>query len=205
MVLASSISLTFTQSSERALLSSVVSQSWLGIHFAEAFVALQRNALAAGRGHRLEQADRTVDRRVLVLTPQRRRRRRPRINLLQRGREFVELAGIGRAEQRLVDHRDFLDAAQRALEFKADAFRELALPAALSLIRQSIKSSGDIFRRGRSLRGVAGDARLQHAGNRGLLDHLAVIAAMQAVQKIADRTRFLDELAQIVAGADFAG
>ena len=49
MVLASSISLTLTWRSERALVSSVVSQSWLGIHLAEAFVALQRDALAAGR------------------------------------------------------------------------------------------------------------------------------------------------------------
>ena len=47
MSLASSISFTFTWSSARASTSSVVSQSWLGVHLAQAFVALQREPLAA--------------------------------------------------------------------------------------------------------------------------------------------------------------
>ena len=41
--------------------------------------------------------------------------------------------------------------------------------------------------------------------DRGLLDDLAVIAAVQAAQQIADGARVLDQLAQIVAGAHFAG
>ena len=42
-------SLISTLSSVRTLGSSVVSQSWLGVHLAEALVALERDALAAER------------------------------------------------------------------------------------------------------------------------------------------------------------
>src|SRR5438094_7729254 len=100
-----------------------------GVHLAEALVALQRKALAAGRHHRVEQADRAVDRRLLVLAAQ---RAGPRVDFLQRGRELVELAGVGRAEQGLVDDRDLLDAAHGALEM--EAVLEVPLPAAFGLI-----------------------------------------------------------------------
>ena len=42
----------------------------LRVHLAQALVALQRDALAAGGDHRLEQADRAVDRGVFVLAAQ---------------------------------------------------------------------------------------------------------------------------------------
>ena len=146
-----------------------------------------------------------MDRRLLVLAPQHRRRRRPRINLLQRRREFVELAGVGGAEQRLVDHRDFLDAAQRCARTESRAFAELAVPAALGLVGQGIEPPGDIGRRGRRLLRIAENVAVEHAENRGLLDDLAIIAAVQSVQHIADGAGLLDQLAQIVAGAHLAG
>ena len=49
------------------------------------------------------------------------------------------------------------------------------------------------------------DCRVEHAGDRRLLDHRAGIAGVQAVEQLADRARLLDELAQIGAGALLAG
>ena len=54
---ASSTSLTLTCSSERAFGVERGLPELLGVHLAEAFVALQRQALAAGVGHRLEEVD----------------------------------------------------------------------------------------------------------------------------------------------------
>src|SRR5262249_50746285 len=71
----------------------------LGVHLAEALVALQRDALAAGGGHRVEQIERPVDRRVLALATQ---VAGARVDLLQRGGELVELARVGGAERRLI-------------------------------------------------------------------------------------------------------
>ena len=51
------------------------------------------------------------------------------------------------------------------------------------------------------LRRVGEDRRPQHARDRGLLDHLAIIAAVQAGQQIADRARLLDDPLQVGAGA----
>ena len=135
----------FTCSSERALVSSVVSQSWSGIHLAQPFVALQGDALAAGGHDRLEQADGAVDRRLVVLAAQ---RAGLDVDLLQRRGVFVELARLGRRQQRLIDHRDFLDAAQRALEREAGAFDISALPAAFGFFRQHVEPARDIGRGG---------------------------------------------------------
>src|SRR5262249_12614916 len=117
----------------------------------------------------------------LVLSSQHRWRRRTRIGLLQRWREFVELAGIGRAEQCLVDDRNFLDATERALELEA-SLAELAFPAAFGRFGKRVKPPGDVLRRrGRADR-IAGDLRAEHAGDGGLLDHLAIVPAVQAAQ-----------------------
>src|SRR5206468_8748008 len=115
----------------------------MGVHLAETLVALQREAFARGIGHGLEQADRPVDRALLVLASQ---RGRTRIGLLQRRRMLVELARVGRAEQRLIENRNLLDPAHRALEAEAFGFRELALPAALRLFRQRVEAARDVFR-----------------------------------------------------------
>ena len=71
MVLASSISLTLTHRSERALVSSVVSQSWLGVHLAQTFVALQRDAFPSGGGDRFEQTYGSVNGGLLILAAER--------------------------------------------------------------------------------------------------------------------------------------
>src|SRR5918992_2035615 len=98
-------------------------------------------------------------------------RARARIDVLQRYGEFVELAGVGRAEQRLVDDRDFLYAADRAFELESFALGELALPAALGLLVQRIEPLGDKRRCRLRLLGIAKDTGIQHAEDGGLFHH----------------------------------
>ena len=50
----------------------------------------------------------------------------------------------------------------------------------------------------------AGDFRAQHAGNRRLLDHLAIVAAVKIMQRAADDARILDQAQQVAPGALFA-
>src|SRR5207244_4766822 len=150
----------------------------------------------------LEQADRPVDRRLLALAPQ---QAGPRVDLLERGRVFVEPARVGRGEQRRVDDRHLLDAAHRAGELEALALGEIALPAALGLVGPRVEPARDVFRRVGRLAGVAENARRQHAGDRRLLDHLAAIAAVQAREHVANDAGLGDDPAQIRARAFLAG
>ena len=175
----------------------------LGVHLAQPFVALHRNALAPRAGECLEQADRAVDRRGLVLAAQHGRRGWARIDLLQGGGEFVELAGVGGAEQRLVDDGDFLDAAHGALEMEA-VLVEAPLPAALGLFLERVEPLGDVVGGGGPGLEIVGDFGREHAGNRRLLDHLAVIAAVQPGEDAADGASFLHQFVQVVAGALFS-
>ena len=117
---------------------------------------------------------------------------------------LVELARVGRAKQRLIDDRDLLDAAHGALEAEAFAFGEQPLPAAFGFLRKGVEAAGDVLRGGRGLLRIAEDFRRQHPGDCRLLDDMAAVAAVQAVQDVADRARLLDEGEEIVAGALFA-
>ena len=123
---------------------------------------------------------------------------------MQRRRELVELARVGRAEQRLIDNGNFLDAAHRAFEMEA-VLVERALPAALGFVFQRIEPLGDVVGGGCAFFGISGHTRAEHAGDRRLLDDLAVVAAVQPVENIADRACIFDQLAQIGAGALLAG
>src|SRR5262245_30503560 len=174
----------------------------LRVHLAQALVALQGEALAAGRHHSLDQAHRTVKCGLLLLAPQ---LSGPGIDLLQRSRVLVEPARLGRAKQRLVDDGGFLDAAHHAFEMKAVALLEAALPAALGLVRQHVEAARDILRGLVRLRPIVEDARPQHARDRGLLDQLAIVTAVQAQEQAADRARLLDQAEQIGAAAVLAG
>src|SRR5215510_15746028 len=118
---------------------------------------------------------------------------------------LVELARLGRAKQRLVDDGDFLDAAHGALEVEAVALLEAALPAALGLLRQRIEAPRDVLRGLVRLRPIVEDPRRQHASDRGLLDHFAIIAAVQTAEHGADGARLLDQPEQVAAGAVLAG
>ena len=124
-----------------------------------------------------------------------------RIGLLQLRRVFIELARVGRAEQGVVDDGDVLDAAHGALEEEALAFDEVSGPAALDFVGQRVETSGDVVGGGIGVVGIAGDILAQHAGDRRLLDHLAVIAAVQIVQDAADDPGVLDQRQQVAAGA----
>src|SRR5262249_39067995 len=138
----------------------------LGVHLAEALVALEREAFAAGAGDRLEQADRAMNRRLLVLAPQRRGWGWSRISLLQGKRELVELACVRRAEQGLVDDCDLLDPADHSLELET-VLAESSGPAALGFIGQRVKASGDVFGRPGGGCRLIGYPLLQNPGNRG--------------------------------------
>src|SRR5262249_52501262 len=148
------------------------------------------------------QAHRAVDRGLLALAAQ---GAGARVDLLERRRQLVELAGVGRAEQRVVDRRHFLDAAHGALQHEAFALEEAAGPAALRLLRQRIEAPGDVFGRLPTLFGVAENRLAKHAGDRRLLDGLAVVAAVQPVQDVAYHPGILDQFEQVGAGAFLAG
>jgi hypothetical protein len=112
------------------------------VHLAETFVTLKLDAFAAGCGNGLEQADRTMNGRLGILAAQ---HARLRIRLLQSWGIFVELASVGRAEQRVIDDGEVLDAAHRALEDETFAFAEAADPATLDLVGQGVETSLVIF------------------------------------------------------------
>src|SRR5262249_8576642 len=144
------------------------------VHLAETFIALQRDVLAAHRGHRFEQADRTIDRALLALAAQ---HAGAWIILLERQREFVELAGVGRTEQRMVDGRDVLTAPDGTLDPEALALQERADPAALGFLGKGIEPPGNKGCSRSRLFRVAENTRVEHPENGGLLDHLTVVAA----------------------------
>ena len=52
---------------------------------------------------------------------------------------------------------------------------------------------------------IAVDRLAQHAGDGGLLDHLAIIAAVQAAQDAANDAGVFDQRPQVAAGAIAAG
>src|SRR6185312_7330095 len=82
---------------------------------------------------------------------------------------------------------------------------EFAFPPAFGFFRQNVQPPGD-ERRGRlGLFGAAVNGRVEDAENGGLLDHLAVITAVQSVQDIANVPGFLDQRLQVAAGPLFAG
>src|SRR6516164_9763911 len=142
-----------------------------------------------------------MDGHLLVLATQ---RCRSRIDLLEHRRVLVELARVGRAEQRLVKNCHIGDAADAALEMKAVAFPELSLPAALGLLRQRVKPSRDIpCGIGRRAR-ISENAGREYPGNRCLLHHLAAVPAVQPIEQIADGAGLLHELLEVAAGTMLA-
>src|SRR5262249_19237571 len=94
-------------------------------------------------------------------------------------------------------------AAHGALEAEA-FFLEFSPPAALRLFRQRIEAPRDVFGRLHRLLRVAENVGGEHARDRRLLDHLAIVAAMQPVEHVADRARRTDQLSQTPPGAMLA-
>src|SRR5262249_56313902 len=64
--------------------------------------------------------------------------------------------------------------------------------------------SGDVLGGLHRLLRVAENVGGEPARDRRLLDHLAIVAAMQPVEHVADDARLLDQLPQILAGAMLA-
>src|SRR5207245_11569350 len=62
----------------------------------------------------------------------------------------------------------------------------------------------DVFRGLHRLLPVAENVGSEHARDRRLLDHLAIVTAVQPVEYVADYARLLDQLSQILAGAMLA-
>src|SRR5207248_2986303 len=106
------------------------------VHLAQAFVALQCYALAGRVGYGFEKADRAVDSLLVVLAAQ---LAGSVIDFLQPLSVFVELAGVGRTKEGVVDDGDILDPAYGALENEALAFHELSAPAAFDFLGLPIK------------------------------------------------------------------
>ena len=100
----------------------------------------------------------------------RRKRGELAVDLLQPGGVLVELAGIGRIEERRVDDRDLVDAAHLALEAEAGRRREMPGPAALAFLGKPVEAPGDIGRGTLRLLGLGQDALVERAGDRHLLD-----------------------------------
>ena len=119
----------------------------LRVHLAQPFVALQVRPL---RPAAVIASNRLTGPWIAIGTssPLRRSDAGLGVGALQRGGVFVEPARVGRAEQRVVDDRDLLDAAHGALEQEAFALDELALPAALGLAPQGVEALGDVGRGG---------------------------------------------------------
>src|SRR5262249_42543638 len=138
---------------------------------------------------------------VLVLAVQ---RGGPRKGPLQRGRMLVEPARIGRVEQRLVESRNLGDAANGALEMEAVAFPELSLPAALGLLGERVEPPRHVSRRLFRFLRVAKDGGPEDPRDRGLLDYLAIVTAVQPVQHVTDDARLLHKRVQIRSGAMLA-
>ena len=84
-------------------------------------------------------------------------------------------------------------------------FVERTLPAALGFVFQRVKPLGYVVRGGGTGLGIGGDLGCEHSGDRRLLDDLAVVAAVQPVEDVADRACVLNQLAQVGARALLAG
>ena len=123
------------------------------------------------------------------------------IGVLQPLAVFVELARVGRPKEGVVDDGNVFDPADRAFEREALAFDELSAPASFDLVGQPVQTSfhvlccrpGDFPDRC--------DILAKHTGDRRLLDHLAIIAAVQIVQDAANDPGVLDQRQQVAAGA----
>src|SRR4029079_8864254 len=92
------------------------------------------------------------------------------------------------------------DAAHRAREAKAVRLVKFTFPAAFSFLGESVETLGDVGGRILSHLGVAGDFWPQNPSDCGFFDHSSVIAAVQAVQRVADSAGMLHRLAQVLAG-----
>ncbi len=90
-------------------------------------------------------------------------------------------------------------------KWKTLAFAEFPLPAAFGLLRKRVQASRNVFRGVDGLARVAKNVRVEHPRNRRLLDHLSIVAAVQAVEHIAYGAGLLDQIVQIDAGAMLAG
>src|SRR2546429_557353 len=100
-------------------------------------------------------------------------------------------SGLGCARSLIDSAGVYVGAADGPLEAETVGFLEFALPAALDLFRQCIKAPGDIFCSLRGVRRVAENVGSEHARDRRLLDHLAVVPAMQPIEHVADCPRLL--------------
>jgi hypothetical protein len=88
-----------------------------------------------------------------------------------------------------------------AYSFTPRTIRSKCNPAAFGFLGERVEAPRYIGRGVVGCGRIAGDARRQHAGDGGLLDDLAIVAAVQAVQQVANDARFLDHPLQVRSGA----
>ena len=162
--------LTLTCSSDRALGVQRGLPQLVGIHFAEALVALDAEALAAELEDRVDQPDRARDAEFALA---RRERRGPGVDRLQSRRHLVQPAGVARPHQRAVDRMALGHPAQRADKGEAALIDDFRVPAPLGLRGKPVEALGN--RVGDRLRlAVLQQRRVEGAEDRGLLGDVDV-------------------------------
>src|SRR5262245_37083317 len=117
---------------------------------------------------------------------------------------LVELARIGRTQKSLIEYRNVGDPAHRPFKTESLAFAKFPLPAALHLIGKDVEPARNVACCFGRVARIAENVRTEHAGNGGLLDHLPVVATVQAVEQVANDARLLDQRSEILAGAVLA-
>jgi hypothetical protein len=116
----------------RAFSSSVVFPELVGIHLAQAFVALQRQSVPAPTENGVQQLGGRANLALLVFVAE---YAALQIGRLQFAGHAVELARIRARYQRAVDGDRLRHSAHFAAEFQPAIGRRLAAPAALCLVR----------------------------------------------------------------------
>ena len=144
----------------------------LGIYFAQTFVALQIDALAARLVNGFEQRARPGYDLDLVLALQ---LRGLVVHLDEMRMALVQAPRIERAEQRAIERMHFRHAAHFALEHET-VVAEAALPARLHLFRNVVETFRDPVGRGFGLLADVKDRRIEDAADGALLDDIAIVA-----------------------------
>src|SRR5215217_3578099 len=172
-----------------------------GIHLAQPLVALHGDALAAGGKNGIEKLEGTVNDDLPVLAAQ---LPGARVDFLKMNGLSVEAHGVGGGDQLAVDGPAILHAANFARKGQAAIAHRRAVPAALGLLGNYVKTASDVARRFLGVFGIGENLGVERAGNRCLLDHRAGVAGVQRIERRAHVDRLVDNRTQVGAGSFLA-
>src|SRR5438270_4102362 len=173
----------------------------VGVHLAEAFVAVDLDPPAAQLHDGFDETGRTDDAVFLVA---RDKLPRPLIDLAQDGAVAIEAARLARPQQGRVDQPPLLDALAVSPKDEALAGDDFTAPDAVrtaGFVERVEPVGGAVRHLDRAVR-VGENARRQCAGDRRLLDDIDVAdLADERLHPAALDTRLFQESAKIVVGA----